>query len=253
MSEGGNEPKMNKVFFQTETGAQVPAVSAEQMLEVDRLAMETYHLGILQMMENAGRNLAHNVLELIAEDKAEVTILAGSGGNGGGGICCARHLHNRGINTHIVLSRSIEELGEAGRHQFKILQTAGVQLVHPSNAEDVIQSAGLVVDALIGYGLRGAPHGLTADLIQMCNQHAAQVISLDVPSGMDATTGEAPGVVIQPDRTLTLALPKTGLRELQSDLYLADIGIPPELYHHLGITFEPFFGNRDWVRLIAAS
>jgi len=69
MPVGGKGPKMSKVFFQTETGAQVPAVTAEQMLEVDRLAMETYHLGILQMMENAGRNLAHHVLELITEKK----------------------------------------------------------------------------------------------------------------------------------------------------------------------------------------
>jgi len=244
---------MSKVFFQTETGAQVPAVTAEQMLEVDRLAMETYHLGILQMMENAGRNLAHHVLELITEKNAVVTVLAGPGGNGGGGICCARHLHNRGIKTHIVLSRSMDELGEAARHQIKILQAAGVQPIQTSNAEEMIKSAGLVVDALIGYSLRGVPHGLTADLIQWCNQHAVQVISLDVPSGMDATTGEAPGVVVQPIRTLTLGLPKTGLRNLQSDIYLADIGIPPELYRHLGISFEPPFGDRDWVRLIAAA
>ncbi|UCF62187.1 MAG: NAD(P)H-hydrate epimerase [Anaerolineaceae bacterium] len=244
---------MRELVFETEYGVLVPAVTAEQMLEVDRLATETFHLGILQMMENAGRNLAHNVIELIFEYEAAVVVLAGSGGNGGGGICCARHLHNRGIKTHIVLSRSMEELGEAARHQMKILQTAGVQPVQLSDVEEVIQGAGLVVDALIGYSLRGAPYGLTADLIQSCNQHAARVVSLDVPSGMDATTGEAPGVVIQPDRTLTLALPKTGLKELQSVLYLADIGIPPELYHRLGKSFESPFLDRDWVRLDAVT
>lgn len=243
---------MSKIFFQTDDGTRVPAVTADQMLEIDRLAMETYHLAILQMMENAGRNLAHSVMDLITEDGA-VTVLAGPGGNGGGGLCCARHLHNRGVTSHIVLSRPIEQLGVAARHQLMTLQAAGVHPFRPSDAEEIIRSASLVVDALIGYSLRGAPHGSTADLIQWCNQHAAQVISLDVPSGIDATTGEAPGVVVRPDRTLTLALPKTGLKELQSDLYLADIGIPPELFHHLGISFNPFFGDRDWVRLTLAA
>jgi NAD(P)H-hydrate epimerase len=75
------------------------------------------------------------------------------------------------------------------------------------------------------------------------------VLSLDVPSGLDATTGEAPGLVVHPERTLTLALPKTGLINVEGELYLADIGIPPELYHHLGLSFEPFFAERYWVRI----
>jgi NAD(P)H-hydrate epimerase len=64
---------------------------------------------------------------------------------------------------------------------------------------------------------------------------------------MNATTGEAPGVVIQPERTLTLALPKMGLCPFKADLVLADIGIPPQVYHPLGITFEPFFCEEYWV------
>jgi NAD(P)H-hydrate epimerase len=75
------------------------------------------------------------------------------------------------------------------------------------------------------------------------------VLALDVPSGLDATTGEAPGHVVRPERTLTLALPKTGLFRLAGDLYLADIGIPPELYARLGISLAPLFGSAYWVRL----
>jgi NAD(P)H-hydrate epimerase len=73
---------------------------------------------------------------------------------------------------------------------------------------------------------------------------------LDVPSGLDATSGEAPGAVIRPERTLTLALPKTGLLHAPGDLYLADIGIPPEVYRPLGVSFAPFFGDRFWLRIV---
>lgn len=108
----------------------------------------------------------------------------------------------------------------------------------------------VVVDALIGYGLHGKPQGRTAELIDLCNQHATQILSPDVPSGLDATTGEAPGPVVRPDRTLTLALPKTGLQHVPGDLYLADIGIPPKVYHRLGLSFESPFRQGYWVHLV---
>jgi NAD(P)H-hydrate epimerase len=75
------------------------------------------------------------------------------------------------------------------------------------------------------------------------------VLSLDVPSGLDATTGEAPGPVVHPERTLTLALPKIGCQRVLGDLYLADIGIPLEVYRRLGLSFESPFGQHYWIRL----
>ena len=83
----------------------------------------------------------------------------------------------------------------------------------------------------------------------MCNAHAARVLALDVPSGLNATTGETPGVVVRADRTLTLALPKTGLRDVAGALYLGDIGIPPEVYHRMGVSFAPPFAERYWLSL----
>ena len=235
--------------FRTEDGIVVPAVTAEHMQEVDRIAVEEFGLGILQMMENAGRNLAQNVMEMLAGARGEVTVLAGSGGNGGGGLCCARHLHNRGFTVWVVISKEAAALTGAAHNQLQILQTAGLQPVAPSQAEGVICRAQVIVDALIGYSLRGAPRGRVAELIDLCNQHAARVLSLDIPSGLDATTGETPGAVIRPERTLTLALPKTGLQHVPGELYLADIGIPPEVFQRLGLSFEPPFGECYWVRL----
>ncbi len=83
----------------------------------------------------------------------------------------------------------------------------------------------------------------------MCNRSRALTLALDVPSGLDATTGATPGAAIVPDRTLTLALPKTGLIGVSGELYLADIGIPPNVYKGIGFTLEPFFGDRYWIQL----
>ncbi|TKJ29989.1 MAG: NAD(P)H-hydrate epimerase [Chloroflexi bacterium B3_Chlor] len=221
------------------------------MREVDRIAVEEFGLGILQMMENAGRNLADNLLTMLDGAKAEITILAGSGGNGGGGLCCARHLHNRGFKVWVVIDREQAELTTAARNQLQILRAAGVPPMDASHARDFLRRSQVVVDALIGYGLRGTPQGRTAELIDLCNDRGRRILSLDVPSGLNATTGDAPGPVVRPDRTLTLALPKTGLHSLPGDLYLGDIGIPPEVFHRLGLSFEPPFKKSHWVRLVS--
>jgi NAD(P)H-hydrate epimerase len=238
--------------FFTSEGMSVPAVTAEEMREVDRIAVEDFGLGILQMMENAGRNLAQVVRGMVPEPLGPIAILAGSGGNGGGGLCCARHLHNRGFEVLLVLDRAADGLRGAARHQARILHRAGLEPVAPEGAVEAITGAALVIDALIGYSLHGAPRGRAADLIAACNLHARQVLSLDVPSGLDATSGEMPGLAIQPSRTLTLALPKTGLSRSAGDLYLADIGIPPEVYEPLGLVVQPIFGGHYWLPLVVS-
>ncbi len=243
--------------FRTPSGIVVPAVTADQMREIDRIAVEEFDLSILQMMENAGRILAAHVMELLGAGgpagpaSRQVTVLAGSGGNGGGGLCCARHLHNRGIEVSIALDRDPAALRGAARNQMGILRAAGAQSLARSEAGVALRRASLVVDALMGYGLRGAATGRAAELIDLCNLITAQVVALDVPSGLNATTGEAPGPVVRANRTLTLALPKTGLGRLTGDLYLAEIGIPPEVYRRLGLAYTPPFGAADSVLLVS--
>lgn len=236
-------------FFETGDGRYVPSVTAEQMREVDRIAVEELGLGILQMMENAGRNLTGNVLELLGDAVAEVAILAGSGGNGGGGLCCARHLHNHGLEVSVLLSKEPEELRGPAAHQLRTLRAAGMTPVTRSFAPRAVRSAAITVDALVGYSLRGAPRGRVAELIELCNEEAGLTLSLDLPSGLDATTGETPGVFVDAARTLTLALPKTGLRAFAGQLYLADIGIPPEVYRRMGLDFGWASRRRYWFPL----
>ena len=227
--------------FFTPSQEVVPSVNTHQMREVDRIAEEVYGLSIFQMMENAGRNVAQVTMQQLSNTADTVTILAGGGGNGGGGLCCARHLQNRGMRVHIVLDRPGQTLQGAAKTQWHILQSAGVRLTPVDQVTDVIQQSSVVVDAIIGYSLQGKPRETAAKLIQACNQSNASIISLDIPSGMNATTGETYGVVIHPDILMTLAAPKTGLSALTCPILLTDIGIPPQLYEQIGIMFPPVF------------
>lgn len=242
---------MSRPTFQTETGFPVPSVDEAQMREVDRIATEDFGLGILQMMENAGRNLALSAMEMIGDpDGKMITIVSGSGGNGGGGLAAARHLHNHGYQVQILLSKPDKDYDGPAKVQSNILKQAGINPQPLENAKKLVSESDLILDALIGYSLKGAPRGTILDYIHWINLSKAHVLSLDLPSGVNATTGETPGEVVLADRTVTLALPKPGLANKTSgDIILADIGIPPEVYHPLGINIDPFFGSQFLVKL----
>lgn len=155
--------------FETDDSVPVPAVTADEMREVDCVAVEDLGMGLLQMMENAGRNLAITAREIRAA--GPVVVLAGTGGNGGGGLCCARHLANHGIPVEVVLDREAKELDGAARQQFVTLAAMGVPVV-ADGVDALLDDAGLVVDALVGYGLRDAPRGKLRELIVACEDHA---------------------------------------------------------------------------------
>ena len=114
---------MNADFI-TEDGVAVPAVTASQMREIDRIAIEETGPNLFQMMENAGRNLALQTIHLLGEGwrNASVVVLAGGGGNGGGGICAARHLANRDIDVALVLSEP-DRLGDVPAFQRKVFRS----------------------------------------------------------------------------------------------------------------------------------
>lgn len=240
-----------RVYFFSEDGREIPSVTEEEMREVDRIAVQDFQLGVLQMMENAGRNLASHVIDIFGDGAGVITVLAGSGGNGGGGLCCARHLHNRGYKVKLLLTKPPRALDGAARAQYAILSSIGIAAAELEDAKKLISEATVVIDALVGYSLQGAPRGNTEVLIEASNEWARNVISLDIPSGVDATTGESPGTSIQTDRTVTLALPKRGLDPSMYDLYLTDIGIPPEVFLPLGITLDPFFADNFLLKLIS--
>lgn len=106
----------------------------------------------------------------------------------------------------------------------------------------------IIIDALLGYSLRGNPREPISGMIRKANDHGASIISLDLPSGLNALTGEVMEPCINADYTMTLAYPKTGLKEnpeVVGQLFIADIGLPSKLYRELGLEKPPFFTQRN--------
>jgi NAD(P)H-hydrate epimerase len=213
----------------------LPALSAAQMREVDRLMIDEFHITLVQMMENAGRNLAE--LSLRRFSPTRVVVLAGSGGNGGGGLVAARHLTNRGVAVAVTLSHPRPSMAAVPQHQLEILTKMGVTLLREPEPAD------LLIDALIGYSLQGDPSGHAGDLIRWMNEQSAPVLSLDLPSGLDATTGRPSSPCVSADATMTIALPKIGLRNAGEvgALYVADISVPASLYRRLELDVPLLF------------
>ena len=235
--------------FLTEDGLTVPAVTKEQMIEVDRIAVEETGPNLYQMMENAGRNLALNVIDLIKENSSgkKVLIFAGTGGNGGGGICAARHLLNHGYKPIVILSNE-EKMQDIPAYQLGIFRKAGGQIIPIEKANDI--NPDIIVDAIIGYTLISSPRGKVLEMINFVNNNNIPTISLDIPTGVLATSGENPGEFVKPDKTITLALPKTGLSpEKCGEIVLADIGIPSIVFNKAGINYSSPFKNTFYVNI----
>ncbi|MGV8911485.1 MAG: NAD(P)H-hydrate epimerase [Rhodoglobus sp.] len=141
---------------------------------------------------------------------------------------------------------------ELGPNLYQMMENAGRHLANRGG--NVTLDAELLVDAVLGYSLGGAPHGAAAELIRWMSRHTAPVVSLDIPSGVDSTTGVAPGDHVTATHTMTLAGPKTGLdAEAVGTLWLADIGIPREVYRRVGIELpHALFAPGSRVRLRAS-
>jgi NAD(P)H-hydrate epimerase len=235
--------------FHTDTDILVPAVTAEQMRKIDHIAIEETGPNLFQMMENAGRSLSSLAIEILGSGwhKARIVVLAGTGGNGGGGICAARHLANRNTTVDLCITHA-ERLEGVIAFQQKIFQSTSGKVVAP---QDIIPAGvNLIIDAIIGYSLQAAPHGNALRFIDWANATNVPILSLDVPSGLDATTGRAEGSAVQATHTMTLALPKTGLKPgTTGDLFLADIGIPRDAYRKTGLAFPLLFDHRYIVPL----
>ncbi|MFW5748461.1 MAG: NAD(P)H-hydrate epimerase [Chloroflexota bacterium] len=242
--------------FPTYSG-DLPELTTEQMREVDRAMIEDYGIQLIQMMENAGRALAHvaRVRFLDGDARARrLLVLAGTGGNGGGALVCARRLHNAGAQVTVAVTAP-ERLRDIPGQQYAILQQMGVSCVTIKDLAALPQPE-LVIDGIIGYSLSGAPAGEAAALINRANGSGAPILALDVPSGLDATTGIAYDLTIRATATLTLALPKVGLRapgavEYVGERYLADLSVPPGLYARspLNLCVGPIFSRGDVVYL----
>jgi NAD(P)H-hydrate epimerase len=212
----------------------VSYLTADEMAEADRVSIEEFGISVFTLMENAGwaaARLARQMLGGTVSGK-KVCCLVGRGNNGGDGLVAARCLHNWGADVVVVLGGERGELRDIPAAQLSVVDKMGVSISGPDGS---FEDAELLVDALLGYGARGNPREPTAGLIRRANASGIPILAVDVPSGLDATTGEAGDPCVRANATATFALPKTGFlnagaRKLTGELYVADISMPEPVY-----------------------
>ncbi len=239
----------------------VCAVSASQMRDVQRVALEEFGVDLLQITENGGRAAAEIALAMLGgKGKGQrVVVLCGGGNKGAAGLAAVRHLSNWGFRIDPVIGVVEEDISFTARRQIQILRESGI--VEPADLESTeltleeqLATADLVIDALIGYGLEGPPTGIAAAIVELAEQARRPMLALDVPTGVNATTGEVSVPAIRAATTLMLDLPKTGAmgpaaKPNVGELYIADVGIPRAVHERLGIHVEQLFSEGPIVRL----
>jgi len=231
----------------------VKIADAKTIREVDGLAMRRFNMPGLVLMENAGRELADVILRELASfacPRGRVAIIAGKGNNGGDGFVAARHLVNSGARAVVyLLARPGELKGDAAANA-RVWSKMGGETVPVLSMKALarhaasIERACVVVDAVFGTGLTKSVKGFYSEAIDFINSLAkASVISVDIPSGIDATTGQVLGCAVMADITATMAMNKVGLcqwpgRGYAGRVEVVDIGVPGSLTQDASIKWN---------------
>lgn len=230
----------------------VRLVKAAEMREMDREAWRRYGIPGAILMENAGLSVVATILERFWERRPagkRALIIAGPGNNGGDGLVVGRHLYNRGAGVEILLTAAPDSYAGDAAVNLGIISAIGVpHWVFDAGGLDrlagALGRADLVVDALFGTGFQGLPREPLAALITTVNESRKPVLSIDLPSGMEADTGAVHGACIRADITVTLGLPKLGLyldpgAGHTGEILLGDISFPPDLLNWEAVPGSP--------------
>lgn len=213
-------------------------LTAATMRELDRRTIDDIGIPGTVLMENAGRTAAETLSgRFAASFPGPVLVLCGRGNNGGDGFVLARHLHDAGWQVRVALLAERGAVAGDAAIMLAAWERAGGEvscLSEPSSLAVVLNSLGphkLVVDAMLGTGFTRAPEELTAVAIGWVNEQAAPVVAIDLPSGVDASTGGIPGAVVKAAMTVTFAFPKVGLVSFPGaacagEVVCVPIGIP---------------------------
>ncbi|MGC4189779.1 MAG: NAD(P)H-hydrate epimerase [Thermomicrobiales bacterium] len=234
----------------------IPVLPSAAMAEVDRLMLDELGVDTLQLMETAGHAIATFVRETCLSSGVvgkRILALAGSGGNGGDALVAARWLAAWDASPCVVLTKTPEAYAGAAAHQLATVQRMGIPIL---TVDDPLPATDLILDGLLGFSAAGNPHGSVAMAIEAANGHPAPILAIDLPSGLDATTGVIGVPCVQARWTLTLALPKTGLlvpgaAAVCGAVTVADIGVPVEILRQAGASLDrsPFVDG--WFRTVS--
>lgn len=223
-------------------------VTAAEMGNIDKLAVEKYGIPSIVLMENAGIKVVEAVCRQLGGNvrgKA-VTIFVGKGNNGGDGLVAARHLLNMGADVRVLMVADPAELKGDALTNLTIWQNLGQRVypVHQPNGINLVKvsllSTDLIIDAIFGTGFKGTVGEKFARIIELINNSGLPVVAVDIPSGLGADTGIAHGSVVKATTTVTFGLPKLGLvmeggAAVSGDLHVVDIGLPRQLLSDQGI------------------
>jgi len=226
-------------------------LTAHQMRNIDRRAISRYHVPGIILMENAGRVVVEHLLESLKDDMDDmaVAIVCGKGNNGGDGFVVARHLHGLGVTPTIFLVARREDVEGDSAANLRILDRLPVPVHEISDSEawrglaqgeNPLATFDVVVDALLGTGLKGRVRGDYAIIVRDMNESGAHLVSVDVPSGLSGGRATVAGAAVHADATVTFMAPKIPhlfppAESFCGDLIVADIGIPPEALADEGV------------------
>jgi len=217
-------------------------VNADQMRELDRATIETIGIPGIVLMENAGRGTAEYILQTFPDSaRHKIIVLCGRGNNGGDGFVIARCLHAAGAHVCAVLASDCDKVEGDARINLDAFAAIGGKIIEISHEKDLkkicseLAHATLFVDALLGTGLASKVTGLYRHIIETVNalEHAT-IVAVDIPSGINASTGHILGCALRAHSTCTFGLPKYGHMlypgaGYTGKLTLIDIGIPANL------------------------
>ncbi|MFZ3089623.1 MAG: NAD(P)H-hydrate dehydratase [Nitrospirota bacterium] len=210
--------------------------TSEEMQRLDKDAQTRYGISSLILMENAGMQTVRHIEEKYGGlKKKSVVVVSGKGNNGGDGFVIARHAANRGADVSVFLLSDAKGISGDARTNLVILKKMKVP-VHTgiSNLKGSLSKADLIVDAIFGTGLKTDVKGIHAKTINLINNAGRPIIAVDIPSGIDADTGQIKGTAVKADTTVTFGLPKIGHfiypgAAYSGSLKIADISIPKTL------------------------
>lgn len=204
-------------------------VTADEMRRIDRETIGQYGIPSAVLMERAGLAVAERVRAEYPPKK--IIVLCGAGNNGGDGIVAARHLHTWGYRTSVRMVMRRANFSDECSVQLKIAEKFGVTVVFGSTITAADLHGAVVIDALFGTGLSKPLAGALAAVVRTVNESGVPVISIDIPSGISADTGQVQGAAIRAAQTITFGLPKRGHilhpgADYTGRLSVADIGFP---------------------------
>jgi hydroxyethylthiazole kinase-like uncharacterized protein yjeF len=220
-------------------------LNAAEMNEVDRLTTVRHHVPSLTLMENAGRSVAEFIQSRFSNlARRRIVVLCGKGNNGGDGFVVARHLVKMGAKPKVHFIGATRDVKGDAATDFKRWKKVGKLFIDSARGAGdwmPLSSDTIVVDALLGTGMRGAVEGRLREVIDSINAREAgcTVVSVDVPSGLQSDTGDVQGVAIGADYTITFTAPKPGMvsgaggRHV-GQLLVRQIGSPPALIEETG-------------------